>query len=118
MFYLSTVFALVAIVSSSQQLWILPRLDLAHALLTGDVREKNRRIADLSAFLDRVQRARDGKLKAKYLFALQAPIMLLTLSVLTFLAGLCSTIFSPLAVKLMWDDDAKVSRARHILFFC
>lgn len=107
LFYLSTVFALVAIVSSSQQLWILPRLDLGSTI--NDVHEKHRRIEDLSAFVHRVQRTRDGKLKAKYLFALQAPIMLLTLSVLAFLAGMCSTIYSPLAVKLAWDDAAKVS---------
>jgi hypothetical protein len=35
--------------------------------------------------------------------------MLLTFSVLAFLAGMCSTIFSPLAQKLAWDDDAKIS---------
>ena len=42
-------------------------------------------------------------------FALQAPIMLLTLSVLSFLVGLCSVVFAPLANHLAWDDNAKVS---------
>lgn len=108
LFYLSTVFALVAIISSSQQLWILPRLDLG---TLSDVREKHRRIEDLSAFVHRVQKTngRSGTLKPKYIFALQAPIMLLTLSVLAFLAGMCSTIYSPLAQRLAWNDDAKIS---------
>lgn len=109
LFYLSTVFALVAIVSSSQQLWILPRLDLG---TLRDTREKHRRTEDISAFVGRVQKS-DGHggttFKAKYIFALQAPIMLLTLSVLAFLSGTCSVIYSPLAQKLAWDDDAKIA---------
>lgn len=108
LFYQSTVFALVAIISSSQQLWILPRLDLD--TLT-DVNEVHRRIEDMSMFIHKVQKSSGhGTLKAKYIFALQAPIMLLTVSVLAFLAGMCSTIFSPLAQNLAWNSDAKVSR--------
>lgn len=48
-------------------------------------------------------------------FALQAPIMLLTLSVLSFLVGLCSVVFAPLANHLAWDDNAKVNNDIRIL---
>lgn len=41
-------------------------------------------------------------------FALQAPIMLLTLSFMAYLAGLCSVIFAPLALQPVWGDNAKV----------
>ncbi len=100
-------FALVAIVSSSQQLWILPRLDLSTFT---NAHEKQRWIDDVSVFVQRVQKSSGrGTLRAKYIFALQAPIMLLTFSVLAFLAGMCSIIFSPLAQQLEWNSDAKVS---------
>ena len=51
---------------------------------------------------------RSVKLRTSFIFMLQAPIMLLTFSVMTFLAGLCSVIFSPIGKDLRWDDDAKV----------
>ena len=41
-------------------------------------------------------------------FAIQCPSMLFVLSVATFLAGLWSVVFSPLALKRAWGDDAKV----------
>jgi len=107
LFYMSMIFALVAIISSSQQLWILPRLDLG---TLNSIHERQRRIDDVSAFVSRVQKTDGhGNLKARYVFALQAPIMLLTFSVLLFLAGLCSTVCSPLARKLEWNSDAKIS---------
>lgn len=53
-------------------------------------------------------RDKNGKVKRRYIYALQAPLMLLMLSVMTFLAGLCSVIFSPLARNLTWNADAKV----------
>jgi hypothetical protein len=110
---MSMIFALVAIISSSQQLWILPRLDLG---TLNSIHERQRRIDDVSAFVSRVQKTDGhGNLKARYVFALQAPIMLLTFSVLLFLAGLCSTVCSPLARKLEWNSDAKVSWNLHSL---
>ena len=51
---------------------------------------------------------RDDRPNHLQVFALQAPIMLLSMAVLSFLAGLCSVIFAPLAKRLAWDDDAKV----------
>lgn len=43
---------------------------------------------------------------------MQAPEMLLTGSVITFLGGLCSVIFAPLANQTVWDDNAKVISVR------
>ena len=48
------------------------------------------------------------KLKTRFIFMLQAPIMLLTFSVMTFLAGLCSVVFSPLGQDPGWNSNAKV----------
>lgn len=105
LFYASTVFALVAIVSGSQQLWVLPRTDLNNSRSDA---EKNKRRRELLSFIEKLQSG-DGEPKARYLFALQAPIMLLTFSVMAFLAGLCAVVYSPLATRLVWDENAKVS---------
>lgn len=43
------------------------------------------------------------------LFVWQVPIMFLGYSVLTFLTGYCSVIFSPLTEQIGWNADAKVS---------
>ena len=43
------------------------------------------------------------------LFALQAPLMCLTYSIVFFLAGLASVVLSPLAVSPGWNAQAKVS---------
>ena len=50
---------------------------------------------------------RSVKPRTRLIFMLQAPIMLLTFSVMTFLAGLCSVVFSPLGMDLRWDSNAK-----------
>ena len=47
------------------------------------------------------------------IFALQAPIMLLSLSVMAFLAGLCSVVFAPLSSEPVWDENAKVCAKAH-----
>lgn len=44
--------------------------------------------------------------------------MLLTISVMTVLAGLGSVIFSSLAPSLAWSDDAKVHRAACPIVTC
>lgn len=105
LFYASTIFALVAIISGSQQLWILPRVDLAAA--KSDAEKKTRQ--QLVSFISRLQDDEGGP-KTKYVFALQTPIMLLTFSVMAFLAGLCAVVYSPLAANLAWDANAKVSQ--------
>lgn len=58
---------------------------------------------------DKMRKNGTAEVKRCWLFALQAPIMLLMLSVMTFLAGLCSVIFSPLAHDLAWNANAKMS---------
>lgn len=50
---------------------------------------------------------RSVKPRTRFIFMLQAPIMLLTFSVMTYLAGLCSVVFSPLGMDLHWDSNAK-----------
>jgi hypothetical protein len=101
------VFALGAIISGSQQLWILPKP--IHGDFVDD-REKRLRVESLGNLVRRLQRRSDGAgLKTKYIFALQAPIMLLTFSAMTFLAGVCSVVYSPLAKRLAWNDESKVS---------
>ena len=52
--------------------------------------------------------SRRGEVNYLYIYVLQTPLMLLVFSVLIFVAGLCATVFSPLAYELAWDDDAKV----------
>lgn len=51
------------------------------------------------------------------LFALQAPIMCLTYSIVFFLAGLASVVLSPLAQNPGWNPEAKVSvrRIAHLI---
>ncbi|KPI39938.1 uncharacterized protein AB675_11377 [Cyphellophora attinorum] len=104
LFYASTVFALVAIISGSQQLWILPRVDASPS--NSDAGKKRRE--ELVSFIARLSNDEGGP-KSKYVFALQTPIMLLTFSVMAFLAGLCAVVYSPLAARLAWDDDAKTA---------
>ena len=53
------------------------------------------------------------------LFALQAPLMCLTYSIIFFLAGLTSVVLSPLAENPGWNSDAKVSKGHHnVLHLC
>ena len=94
-FYASIVFALVAIVTGSQQM----------LLLSGSRDVDDGLMLEMLSTPDRAGRARP---RAAAVFALQAPLMLLTLSVMAFLAGLWAIVFSPLRAHLAWDDSAKV----------
>ena len=47
------------------------------------------------------------------LFTSQAPIMFLSYAVLSFLAGLCSVVISPLARDPDWNYHAKVRVSNH-----
>jgi len=49
-------------------------------------------------------------------FAVQAPIMLLTLCANAFLVGLCSVIFALLVIQPVWGDNAKVYTDTQLLF--
>ena len=48
------------------------------------------------------------------LFALQAPLMCFTYSILLFLGGLTSVVLSPLIHDPEWNDEAKVVVARSV----
>lgn len=120
-FYACMLFAFVAIVMGSQQLLVLPNerphysdedFETSSAL---DSKERcDRKLKESEeryqqAVIKRLRDTRyDDRPNSFLVFALQAPMMLLTLSVMAFLAGLCSVIFAPLANSPVWDDKAKV----------
>ncbi|KAF2166951.1 hypothetical protein M409DRAFT_54712 [Zasmidium cellare ATCC 36951] len=128
LFYSSILLSLVAIVSGSQQLLLLPRekpqslfaqssstrnLAQQHILeegLVGDVHAE----AEERAYLEKVVevmciRRREDRPNNLQVFALQMPLMLLSLAVVMFLAGICSVVFAPLARDLAWNGDAKTA---------
>lgn len=102
LFYSCIVLALVAIVTGAQQQMVLPGddphlqdMDLAHiiATITG-IRQSN----------NTAKKHNHG-----LIFALQAPLMLFSLAVALFLAGLFSVVFGPLGSSPLWGDNAKVA---------
>ena len=97
-------------VNGSQQILLLPETKAEGNYSEQDEDEAGR-IRDKLRKDGAYDGAYDGacEVKGRWLFALQAPIMLLTFSVMTFLAGLCSVVFSPLAHHLTWDSEAKAS---------
>ena len=109
-------FAFVTIVMGSQQLLVLPNdrplgSEEESPMGEKDGREPGESETQLEAVIARLRNtSHDNHPNAILIFALQAPIMLLTLSVLAFLVGLASVIFAPLARQLVWDDSAKVRR--------
>ncbi|KAL8745594.1 MAG: hypothetical protein Q9190_002277 [Brigantiaea leucoxantha] len=113
--------ALLAIVMGSQQLIVLPDerpQDLDEDIETSTATDSKDKFDKLMresekqyqrVVIKRLREISHGDRPNNFLvFALQAPLMLLTLSVMAFLAGLCSVVFAPLATRLAWDDDAKV----------
>lgn len=101
LFYSCIVLALVAIVTGAQQQMVLPGdnppledLDLAQfiATITG-IRQLNNTAKKYNYGL---------------IFALQAPLMLFSLAVAAFLAGLFSVVFGPLGSSPLRGDNAKV----------
>lgn len=114
-------FAFLAVVTGSQQMLVLPGEKLEESdddfeTSTGldakdryqrDLKQSDRLYLD--KVVERLQTTRRGDRPNSFLvFALQAPLMLLTLSVITFLAGLCAVVFAPLASKPEWGNNAKV----------
>lgn len=89
-------------VNGSQQILLLPETKAEGNYSEQDEDEAGR-------IRDKLRKDGAHEVKGRWLFALQAPIMLLTFSVMTFLAGLCSVVFSPLAHHLTWDSEAKAS---------
>ena len=122
LFYCSLLFALIAVVLGSQQLLALPKADVesdedpivgANGSVVWSPRaDAHQRQQGAAAIQKRLTKQADGRgaveLRARFVFMLQAPIMMLMFSVMTFLAGLCSVVYSPLAQNLQWNDDAKV----------
>lgn len=125
--YTSILLSLVAVISGSQQLLVLPKerrqytrdgtggsqplaqqvvLDPSNRLENElDEAEKNH----LHEIAIRFRNVRyNNNPNFLQVFALQTPIMLLAFAAAAFLAGLCSVVFAPLAKNPMWDDNAKV----------
>ncbi|KAL8721932.1 MAG: hypothetical protein Q9225_001488 [Loekoesia sp. 1 TL-2023] len=121
-FYACMLFALVAIIMGSQQLLVLPNerlyesdkdFETSTALESKDRYDRELKEYEKQyqqAVVDRLRDTRHGDRPNPFLvFALQAPFMLLSLSVIAFLAGLCSVIFAPLAIQPVWGDNAKIA---------
>lgn len=104
LFYCSLLFSLTSVVNGSQQILVLPGEKSTRSQT--DI-EQEKRAANVVKC--RIKGHRPDGLNNSYVYALQSPIMLLTFSVATFLAGLFSVIFSPLAHSLTWDSQAKIA---------
>ena len=113
LFYSSLIFSLLAVVNGSQQILLLPETRAEGCYSDRDEDEAR-------SIRDRLRKDEANEVTRRWVFALQAPMMLLTLSVISFLAGLCSVIFSPLAHHLTWNSEAKVSLlcAKSLLGHC
>ena len=101
LFFSCIVLALVAIVTGAQQQMVLP----------GD--DPHLQDMDLSQIIATITGIRQSNNTAKkhnhgLIFALQAPLMLFSLAVALFLAGLFSVVFNPLGSSPLWGDNAKV----------
>jgi hypothetical protein len=101
-------FALLAIVCGSQQLLLLPKAEEDVTQSPSDMQKRQENFAKIKARLTRSDRDSHSQLRLGAIFTLQAPIMLMTFSVMTFLSGLLSVVFSPVAREPRWDGDAKV----------
>lgn len=101
MFYSSLLFSLSAIINGSQQILVLPGERSEQSQQRGHEQDK-----ELARAVERKVRGR--AINHLYVYALQTPVMLLTFSVMTFLAGRGFVVFGPLARNLGWNDDAKV----------
>lgn len=119
--------AFVAIVMGSQQMLLLPSeiplqdskddSEGIEATESNNRYERELKLKEeryLQAVVRRLcdTRRHDGSPNTILVFVMQAPEMFLTGSVVTFLGGLCSVVFAPLAHQTVWDDNAKVCSAR------
>ena len=129
--------SLVAIVMGSQQLLILPNdkrqypvdkmanhsASMSQQFSPNALTKHSSALEEddktyLKAVLERLCTTGDSDYPNKlHIFALQAPIMFLSGSVVFFLAGLCSVVFAPLAQNLAWDGNAKVRTTYIVLIF-
>lgn len=98
--------SLIAIITGSQQMMVLPKSDSPEVDDSWTLPPKQ----DLEASIGRLRSSVDPhELKLAVEFTLQTPIMFLSLSVITFLAGVCATVYSPLSQNVAWTPQAKVS---------
>ena len=109
LFYVSILFALVAVILGAQQAMLLPDFDTNKS---PDHRASmsSENIAKAQKFIEKMRHTSGTGSRPKYgvVFALQCPIMFLALSVWTFLAGLCTVVAGPFARMYAWGDEAKV----------
>ena len=123
--------ALAAIVMGSQQLLVMPNQrpqdseggeGFSLGMKSGDRHDSQLEETEklyMQAIAKRLSLThRDGRPNTFQVYALQVPMMLLSLSIVAFLAGLCSVIFAPLVKKPAWDDNAKVRVCRHPFSNC
>ena len=127
LFYTSMLTALLAIVTGSQQLLLLPNerhtdqqrdVTGADAVLPQQVLLKPVDRADTEMeeaerrHLDAIAERIGGTEELRWfqMFVLQVPIMLLSIAVIEMLAAVCSVVLAPLAAMPVFDDQTKVSR--------
>ena len=135
LFYASILISIVGVVMSSQQLLALPNraIDTFHEkavvastlsqqsvpqpLTTSDSQLADKEKQDLDEIVDRLCTTyHTGEPNRLHVYALQVPIMLLTMATFAFFAGVCSVVFAPLAKHLAWDDNAKVCQQSTCLY--
>ena len=107
-FYASMLLAFITVVLGSQQMLVLPK-ERSLVEIDGELKDYDEQY--LQAVIARFRGpGRDSHRPNRLqVAALQAPFMVLSLSVLAFLAGMCSVVFAPLARAPVWGDNAKVS---------
>jgi hypothetical protein len=94
--YASVACSLTAIVLGAQ-----------HLLMLNELREKGANaLRDQLTFYDK---SGECRLRRVPLYIWQIPVQCLAYSVVAFIAGLMSFIFSPLAHSIGWDENANVS---------
>ena len=98
----SIVLAICSILTGAQQTLVLGPGEPVRELTATEIQEMRLSLASRGS-----KGRRDPSAFA--VFSWQVPVMLLCYCVLCFLAGLCSVVYGPLARKLRWDADSKVS---------
>ena len=100
LWYSSIVLALACIFTGVQQSLVLPEAEALDKMSYDEVETMR------LAFLGDAQTSESPSYSV--LVAWQVPIMLLGYAVLSFVAGLCSVVLTPLARDTRWDAEAKV----------
>ena len=126
-FYSSILLSLVAVVLASQQLLVLPNdtpwirklasvpgssqsVETGLRASTENEQYEQHLRSIATRFQDRCRA--DGRPSSYHIITLQVPFMVLQLAGVTYIGGLCSVIFAPLAYYPGWNDFSKVSTSR------